>query len=232
MIFTIRVDDVGWTATPADEAPLKLPDASLELARRFHAALGGLPWLAAVIPATLDRDGAKWLRDNRGDIELAIHGWDHRRVDGLDSEFRGIPEERCRAMLRHGLEVVEAPVRHFVPPFNALEPELASALPKEGFEVLWGGISDAPEVPFTAHGMAYIPAWRRLYGATRRRMSGSAPPLIGEIPPILDAPGFAVITLHLTWEAAAFDGFAGVRELAGLIRHNTVSSSKYLEIAK
>ncbi len=231
MIFCVRVDDVGWTHESSTPPPLKKPDQGLREAARLHAALGGLPWLAAVIPATLDAAGAAWLASRPDGLEVALHGWDHQRVDGIDSEFRGRPEAQCRWMLRDGLAAL-GPTLHFVPPFNALEPALLDALAKENFRFLWGNLWETPAPPFRSGGMTHIPAWRRLYGATRRRMSGSAPALIHEIPKVIDEKGFAVITLHLPWEAAEESGFSGVRELAGLIRHNTVSPSRYLEIAR
>src|SRR5688572_17933391 len=61
--FVLRVDDVGWTARPIDPAPLKAPDVGLELAQRFHRALGGIPYLAGLIPATIrhDDEAQAWL---------------------------------------------------------------------------------------------------------------------------------------------------------------------------
>ncbi len=230
MKFAIRVDDVGWTAEPAGTPPEKKPDVGLRLASRFHAALGGLPWLAGVIPSCLDAVGAAWLRENSDLVTPAIHGWNHQMSYGERSEFYGLSKQQCLTILKQSVERV-GPTEHFIPPFNATTAEMLWACSVFGLKFLLGSITDSPYPVMHRRDekMAFIPAWKVTYNATRRRMAEGIGSLIEEVPRILEQPGMAVITLHVPWEAADGDGFFGVRELAGIIRHNVVSPNEYVK---
>jgi hypothetical protein len=230
MIFSIRVDDVGWTTEPADPPPRKRSDVGLSLARKFHAVMAGLPWLAAVIPSTLDKDGVAWLKSKPAGLVPALHGYDHRMVDGVASEFRGLDYTQCRQRIRAGLSKLSVATEHFVPPFNALEPDLEMACADEGLTVVWGDLVATPDLPRATPYARYVPSWSRLYGASRKRMSEIAPILVHEIPPLLGVKGHAVIALHITWEASKDPEFLGVRELVGLIRSNVIHPDEYVRL--
>lgn len=234
MKFVLRLDDVGWTEKPEKELPLKKPDGGLALAQRFCKAMGGAPWLAGVIPDALDKDGVAWLRSRPKGLTVAMHGVTHRRVDGVDSEFRGYSRPRCTVELESGKIKLGVKTRHFIPPFNALEPELREALPVSGFSVVWGHYSQDPQPPRQEGSITFVPSYYPLYSATLVTMGAGPAPLVDTIPYLLGRPGALVITLHLPWEAAKCDGadFEGVRELMGILGGNVISPEEYLGLSK
>lgn len=233
MKFVIRADDIGWTPRPAAEPPLKEPDSGLELARRFHEAMGGLPWLAGVIPSTLDSDGKKWLASAPAGVTVAMHGVTHRRVGGVDSEFRGMSYERCRVNLLEGLVELGVKTTHFIPPFNAIEPDLPEALFDCGFRTVWGQYESIPRRPRPLESLTFVPSLYELYSATLASMGHGQLPILDRLPFMLKQDGYAVITLHITWEAARGGGtdFEGVRELVGMVRNHVVTPDQYLVLA-
>lgn len=230
----IRVDDVGWTPASTSEPPIKVPDRGLYLARRFNRAMDGVPWLAGVIPSALDDDGRKWLAQRPGNVTVAMHGVTHRRVDGVDSEFRGMDYHRCKIELLEGLVELGVKTQHFIPPFNAIEPHLIEALVDTGFRSVWGQFEAIPRPPRPMDGLTFVPSLYELYSATLVSMGHGQLPLLDVLPFVMSRPGYAVITLHITWEAARCDteDFEGVRELVKLARSHVVSPEDYLRLAK
>lgn len=234
MKFVIRVDDIGWTAEPAEEKPLKKPDAGLRHAKRLHEALGGIPWLAGVIPAALDNEGRAWLASRPPGLTVAMHGVTHRRTDGFDSEFRGRTTPDCEGALRRGIDLLGMKTRHFIPPFNCADPELMLALRATGFEAVWGQYSTMITPPSKVQGLTFVPSLFDLYSSTLAGMGPGQEPLVGKINQFLAADGYAVITLHVTWELAKCDqgNFQGVRELCRRLEDRVISPDRYLQEAR
>lgn len=231
MKFVIRVDDIGWTDRPLPERPLKEPDRELLIARKFHDAMGGLPYLAGVIPSTLDDAGRYWLSSRPAGMTIAMHGVYHTRVDGVSSEFRGLNFSECGDRLINGVLKLGMATRHFIPPFNAMEPELEVALRDEEFSVVWGQYTELPLCPVKTPFFTFVPSFLPLYGATKWRMKEGDVILLDEIKDFVDKDGAAVITLHLPWELArGGDGFGGVRELVDRVKDLVVSPEQYLEM--
>jgi hypothetical protein len=224
MQFVIRCDDFGFLpSTP------KQSDVGLRLARRFHEALSGLPYLAGIIPAFVDSGGLTWLSSKPAGLTIALHGWDHSRVDGVDSEFRGKSLEECREMLYRGQKLLNGPHAHLIPPFNGMEPDLPEACYLEGIKYIWGAPSSWPTPP-QPHGIGritFVPSWKPLYAATLWQIGRDDSPLNGILPSLLGQPGKAVITLHVTWEAAKCQNFEGVCWLVDLIGDRVISPDEY-----
>lgn len=234
MKVCLRVDDVGWTDRPIGNGIAKMPDVGLALARQFHAALGGLPWLGGVIPSVLDADGREWLQSAPSGLTIAQHGTTHAvAADGVHSEYRDMSLPLIRHQIAKGRGRLGLPVTHFIPPFNALEPDLPEALYLEGFRVIWGGLSrwPTPPQPHDMGRMLFVPSWAPLYGATRWRMQETDRPLLQVWPEVSDWPGYAVLTLHIPWEAAKDPTFQGVRTLATMIGDVVVAPDEWLQAA-
>lgn len=238
MKFCIRVDDLGWTSESLSEPPLKRPDVGLRLAREFHAAMSGLPYLGAVIPTAADAGGREWLASAPAGLTVALHGLDHRRVDDVDCEYRGRSLDEVRERIALGREFLgSAETVHLVPPFNGLEPVVAEACKHEGIRYVWGGAQPnvrqpstwpTPPQPHDWGRVTFVPSWAPLYGATLWRMGPDDVPLMDVLPSMIEAPGRAVLTLHLPWENAKAPDFRGVRELVELIGPNVISVEEYL----
>jgi hypothetical protein len=229
MKFALRVDDLGWIPTDPKE-----PDRGLRLTRQFHAAMQGLPYLGGVIPGVLDLDGLTWLQSRPEGLTIAIHGWDHQKVDGVESECRNKSLAECRGMIAAGRILLignNGAVPHFVPPWNAVEPDLPEACHLEGVRYIWGAPSDwpTPPQPHPMGRVTFVPSWRPTYAATLWRMSAETPPLSETLPELLCQPGRAVICLHLTWEAVKCDDFRGVRWLVDLIRERVITPEEFLK---
>jgi hypothetical protein len=229
--FMIRVDDLGWT-------PDKEPDAGLDLAKRFHEAMAGLPYLGGIIPAMLDDDALAWLSSKPAGLTIALHGWDHSRVDGVDSEFRGKDLDECREMLYRGQKRMDGPHFHLIPPFNSVEPDLPEACYLEAIRYIWGGgrhdrkepsMWATPPQPYPLGRVTFVPSWIPTYAATLWRMSEECPPLTEKLPRLLDRLGKAVITLHITWESARCDDLEGVRWLVDQIKDRVISPDEFLK---
>lgn len=229
MKFCIRVDDIGWLQN-------KQPDSGLELAQRFHAALAGLPYLAGVIPACLDQAGLEWLKSSPcGGMTVAQHGWDHRYVNGVASEFHGMGLYECRKRISRGVNVFRAngiAPRHMIPPFNAIVPAFPNACYFEGIRYLWAAPSSwpTPPQPFPMGHVTCVPSWLPVYAATRWAMSPTTLPLRETLPAVMDQPGKAVLTLHITWEAARCADFEGVRWLVDTIGDRVIGPEEYLAV--
>jgi len=232
MKFAIRVDDVGWTDKALPQRPLKERDRELLVARKFHSAMGGLPYLAGVIPSALDDAGRFWLASRPDGMRIAMHGVYHTRVDGVSSEFRGLDVLQCEDLLLTGVMQLGIATKYFIPPFNAMEPALSLALKEVGFSFVWGHYEDDPMLPSKTPDWIFVPSWLPLYSATKWRMKDGDAPILDVIKDFLDKDGAAVITLHLPWELSrGGDSFGGVRELVELIRDHVVSPDVYVKDA-
>lgn len=230
MKLVVRVDDFGWTDREW-RVPVKHRDIGLCLARRFHSALGGVPYLAAVIPSALDSGGMDWLASRPAGLTVAAHGYNHvPGTGGVHSEMHGLQYEQ----MRHALSLVRhvlGPTPHFVPPFNALESQQPEALWHEGFRYVWGAPSEwpTPPEPRTIYrDLMLVPAWLPLYGASVFRMSADARPLVDVLPRVMQLPGAAVLTLHLPWEFSRDPELTGLRQLVAMIRDSVITAEQYL----
>lgn len=234
MQLVVRVDDVGWASN-------RVPDPGLALARRFHAAMQGLPWLAGIIPACLDDEAYGWLRSNPPGVTIALHGWNHNGVDGGNSEFAGRDLESCRNRIDRGarpLRDAGIVVEHLVLPWNAYEDPLCEACYHEGIRYIWGGGNHCvtppsrwptPPPPYPLGRIVFIPSWAPLYGAVCWQMGADDRPLENVLPFLVDLPGSAVLTLHITWEISRHGDLRGVKRLIELIGHRIVSPEQYLQ---
>ena len=245
MRIVVRVDDLGWTADEVpDQYPIKLPDMGLALAQRFHAAMQGVPYLGALIPATIadDPQAQAWLAAKPVGLTVAMHGWDHTPRNGENSEFMGLTLDECRERLERGQHLVEsltgAYAEHFVAPFNHFGGPLLDALALEGVRYAWGGgtmrseqPSDWPTQPPIDRSLGvvhFVPSWARLYGSTRWPF-GSAPVLLEELPRVLDYPGTAVLVMHLPWELTrGGPDFEGVAQFAARFGEHIISPAEFV----
>jgi hypothetical protein len=197
MKFCIRVDDFGFL-------PDKSNDSGLRCACRFHEAMAGLPYLAAVIPACLDGDGLDWLNEKPDGMTLAMHGFAHQpAAQGVYSEFHGRTFSECLRMLQEARWMMPIETRHFVAPWDQYTQPLLDALSVAGFDRLWMASQNGMNPP-EARGLSRILVlgWRPLCAALTRRMQASDEILLDYLPKIMDGPGRAVICLHVTWETA------------------------------
>ncbi len=237
MKFCLRIDDYGFTPMASDSSgPLKTADRGLMIAQRCHAALRGIPYLAAVIPSCLDQDGLAWLQAQPEGMTLALHGFSHEPF-----EFHGLTLHKCRERIGRGMAALKGiPVAHMVLPFNRYEPELAEACYLEGIRHIWGGGSHdestpsawpTPPQPYPLGRLTFVPSWKPLYAATIWRMGPEGEPLQDILPRMLDLPDHvkALITLHVTWEAAKCEDFRGVRWLADTIGDRVIGPDQYFE---
>lgn len=232
MKFVLRVDDIAWESNPK-------PDHGLHLAKRFHAAMQGLPYLAAVIPAAIDPEGLAWLQSNPPGMTVALHGWSHAYSNsGVASEFHDCDFDQCRLRVsagRNALPGIE--IAHMVLPFNAYAPPLGEACYLEGVHWIWGGGAHdsttpsawpTPPQPYSIGRVGFVPSWARTYGATLWMMSAECDGLHKTLPKLLDHPGKAVLTLHITWEAAKCSDFDGIKWLVDLIGNRVITVGEYL----
>lgn len=232
MLFTVRVDDIGWIRN-------RFADPGLILAQRFHESMRGLPYLAAVIPEALDRPGLRWLQSKPEGMTIALHGFNHQPTEnGVASEFHECDLDACRQRIGWGLNALrDIKLRHMVLPFNAYTPPLAEACYLAGITHIWGGgLHDVtipsnwptPPQPYSLGRVGFVPSWAPTYAATLWRMGSDDIPLHETLPRIMDLPGKAVMTLHITWEAAKSDDFRGVTWLVEQIRDRAITAQEYL----
>lgn len=224
MRLLLRVDDFGLR-------PDKSTDTALELARAFHEALGGLPYLAGIIPGLIGPEGRAWIRSRPRGLRVALHGWKHRlSAGGVESEFHDLDLDGCRPLLRRGQRLI-GPTEDFIPPWNAAPEYLQAACAAEGLRRIWGEPRDDADPPAperTAHGW-YIPAWRPLYGATLWHMGDGRPALVDCLEAAAGRVRRAVVTLHVTWEAVYSPSFWGVARLADRYGPDLVGPEEFLE---
>jgi peptidoglycan/xylan/chitin deacetylase (PgdA/CDA1 family) len=247
MRFLTRVDDIGFSGDAADDFPLKKPDTGLRLARAFHDAMNGVPYLGALIPASVvnDVEAKQWLSSKPDGLTVALHGWDHTTSGGVRHEFHCLTPDQQRARVAAGqallLDCTGSKTRHYVPPFNAVTCETLDILHAEEIDYVWGGANhddvspsrwDTPPPPYPARGTTFIPSWYPLYGATCKRMGeGTVAPLLETIPGMLETPGFAVIVVHIPWEVTSAPLFKGVEALAAMIAPYALSPEGFIAAA-
>lgn len=227
MRFCVRVDDLGWT-------PKKELDRGLALARALHEAMGGRPYLGAVIPGILEPAELRWLHSRPAGLTVAVHGWNHSRGrSGGECEFDGMDYRTCRQLLRHGVELLGRGLQHFVPPFNGLTQALAAACFDEGLDRIWGAPERGADIPAPVRGQYgwFLPSWLPLYGATMWSMAADRIPVLDTLErlALADTPAVAIVTLHLVWEAAFSPDFTGVRELSRRFGELIITPDEYLD---
>jgi peptidoglycan/xylan/chitin deacetylase (PgdA/CDA1 family) len=101
-----------------------------------------------VIPKGIEDDieTARFLRQERCNIEIALHGWDHGRSEydsksGTEAppEFRGMSYDQAKKLIGEGKKELEAlfddKVTTFIPPNNESSEGTVEALQSEGFSV-------------------------------------------------------------------------------------------------
>jgi hypothetical protein len=94
------------------------------------------PVTIGVIPKNLPEDTelSKYLRENRCNLEFALHGWDHTEDP---PEFSNLSEAEALNKIRMGKELVEKTFQSemltFIPPKNLYSAGTGRALASEGF---------------------------------------------------------------------------------------------------
>jgi peptidoglycan/xylan/chitin deacetylase (PgdA/CDA1 family) len=192
--------------------------------------MSGFPYLAAVVPAELDDDGRQWLASNPEGMTIAMHGVTHRRMPpGADSEFAGRGREECFDMIESGKRMLGVMTNHFVAPFNYYGEHLHAVLCENDICVHWTGptVADVPSPPEDNGDYVAVPAWRPLYGALLWPSGTYERPLCEAMPELMEMQGRAVLTLHLTWEAARGEEFEGVRWLVERYGDRVISLEEY-----
>jgi len=234
MKFCIRVDDIGWTPTESSTPPIKEPDAGLELAQKFHEAMNGLPYLAGVIPGFMDEIGLNWLRSRPTGLTVALHGWNHALSGGDRDEFAYHNVGQIRHKLALGQALI-GPTEHYIPPFNAVSDKLPAAAWNEGIRYIWGAQKawPTPPSPYYLYKCLFIPAWAPLYGASGWAQNCDSQPLLTTVSNVLDTTGYAVISLHITWEAGKESGtFWSLRKLVNLIQDSVISPQDFVKVCQ
>ena len=230
----IRVDDVGWGSESIEPWPHKKLDVGLRLAQQFHAAMQGLPYLGAVIPKALDKEGLAWLHSQPCGFTGAVHGYCHDAPNRVCDEFLRLEFAEIRRRVSYARDYCCLPYRHFVSPFNTYTDTLTDALVAEGFRYLWMGPVDRRYLPMRCFDdyngplPTLIPAWLPLYGCSCARMQSTERPLLDVWPGIKDEEGRAVLTLHLPWELAKNPSFDGLKNLVDMIHDHVMSPEEYI----
>jgi hypothetical protein len=219
----LRVDDLGLL-------PDKRPDVALELARRFHEAMRGFPYLAGIVPGWLNHEARLWLRSRPAGMTPAVHGWKHLpSANGVESEFHDFEYWHCRRLVREAKLIIGEPVIDFIPPWNALPELLAMACCDEGLERVWGSpLQELAPPAMTEYGWR-IPAWFPGYCATAYRISDSRPSLIDVLGMVQDDQVLPV-TLHITWEASFSPTFDGVRRFIDQFGLCLISPDEFMRL--
>jgi hypothetical protein len=228
--FLIRVDDIGMTPEETSMPPGKKWDHGLKLAQKFDAAMQGVPWMAACVPAMIDEDGIAWLQQSPH-ISVALHGWDHCEEGGCRNEFEGLSVDDCRLKICKGQSRI-GPAPFFVPPWNAYTPNFVEGAWHEGVRHIFGAPVEwaTPPSPVELErGVKFWPAWNCLYGSLAWQQSPEGcGPIMKMLPSLLGETGRAVITLHITWLAARDPEFVHVREFSKLIDGSAMSASEFV----
>jgi hypothetical protein len=219
--FVVRVDDFPrW-------------DRGLDGFLRFDEILSAaaVPYVLGVIPApcrdpeaTADDDErrlsdaeAQLLVDIRSHVEFALHGWSHRRRPGpIASEVVGTGAELLAERLDVGISRLQAlglAVESFIPPYNAID-RRSMAMIGRRLPVVFGGPESVRWLgcvpgPARLEDVWYLPSYPPAYGR-----AGELAALVRRIRD-RDLPLLVPLTLHWAWEQD--DGFAALRELAGLL---------------
>ena len=227
MQVVVRVDDVGWNPLKGEDRQ----DYGLKLAKIFHEAMGGAPYLAAVIPACLDDEGRAWIESKPEGLTVGMHGMTHERAGGdRGGEYCWRDKEQIAAMVEQGLLLIPGKVDHFVAPYNTYAEHLHEALAAQGVRYHWTQPEYTEAVPSIEKKDGYflIPAWKPLYGCIAWPSGPEEKPLLERIPEIMKKEGRAVLTLHITWEASRGEQFTGVRWFVERYKNSIISPEEYL----
>lgn len=247
MKFCVRVDDLGWLPTESDTEPLpmKRHDTGLALAQSFHSAMGGAPYLGAVIPHVVrrDNDAQAWLASRPAGLTVALHGITHRPFKQIPDEWHRTSDEQVRDLVGEAQNLLRihcgGKAEHFVPPFNSpLRPAHCDALWYEGIRYVWGGGTHESRIPSGWHSqpppyavgrVMFVPSWAPLYSATLWRFGETPRTLLDALGDLRAIPGTAVVTMHITWEAThCGEAFVGVREFVEKHGQDIISPEEYL----
>jgi len=143
----LRIDDIQ--ASWHDDISKKMVEDALS-----HQA----PTVLGIIPIDIESNKKlySYLRDNRCNIEIAQHGWDHRNnKDRSLGEFETLSEEEAYNYIIKGKKILERlfyePVISFIPPNNIYSSGTANALGKAKFTI----ISSEGDSPFDYHASMY-----------------------------------------------------------------------------
>lgn len=232
MKFLLRVDDVGWTGEE-DVYPLKKPDRKGVVMRRFHEALDGVPYLAAVIPNCIDLTSATWIKEKavKTGMTVALHGYSHKEPKPGDRhEFEGFPNEKVREAICAGQRII-GPTTYYVAPFNSFASSHIESMWHEGIRYIFGREQDWPTPPSPselAMGVKFIPAWSRIYGALGWVQGSAKKRILDEIDELADQPGIAVMTLHLPWSVARDPEFKHERSLSKNFKKLFITPEKFV----
>lgn len=226
MKVVVRVDDVGWKPPEGEDRQ----DNGLDLFHKFHAAMSGVPFLAAVIPACLDDAGRQWLESKPAGLTVGMHGVDHQREGGNCGEFSWLQKEQVVDRVKLGLSLMPAGVEHFVAPWNDYGEHLHDVLALAGVKYHWTEpeYSENPSWIERKQDYSIIPAWAPLYGCIAWPSGPGQSPMLERIPEIMKREGRAVLTLHITWEASRGGEFTGVQWLVANYRHLILTPEEYL----
>jgi hypothetical protein len=230
--FVVRVDDFPrW-------------DRGLDGFQRFDEIMSAaaVPYVLGVIPAPCrdpeapeDDDErrfseaeAQLLVDVRSHIEFALHGWSHRRRPGpIASEVVGTGAELLAERLDVGISRLQAlglTVESFIPPYNAIDRRSLAIIGRR-LPVVFGGPESVRWLgcvpgPARLEDAWYLPSYPPAYGR-----AGELASLVRRIRE-RDLPLLVPLTLHWAWEED--DGFAALRELAGLLTGAAVRLGAWL----
>jgi hypothetical protein len=225
MDICLRVDDIGLKPHNYEEV-----DEGLEIARRFHEAMSGAPYIAGIIPTRVDRDGLSWLRSKPTGMTQAIHGYRHAMgMKGEESEFEGMGPGLCIWTLERALKILTM-ASDFIPPRNALTDILIDACFRQGMIRIWGAPemgSDPPKPKALEHGHV-IGSWYPLYGYLDCYVPDGRAPISATLDAIADRPGAAVAVLHITWEASACPSLDSVRRFVDRHGASLITPEAYL----
>jgi hypothetical protein len=231
MRFCIRIDDIGFR-------PHYELDAELCLAQRLHEVFSGRPYLSAIIPGILDDVGQDWIRSRPAGMTPALHGWKHDMgARGGHNEFEEMPEPACLALLDQGLRLIHRddtpPVVDFVPPFNAVTPELLKACAGTGLKRVWGQpyASPQPLSPERRPWGVFIPSWLPSYGISLWRASDERRSVVEVMRENSKSGNVFVVVLHLTWEASFSPELRGVRAILEEFGDDLISPDQYVHLA-
>lgn len=127
----VRIDDIqafAWT------------DISMQLIS--DATAHDIPVSLAIIPLGLRDDASfyTFLRQQRCNVEFALHGWDNREPAPGVGEFATLSEREAAKRLQKGIAVIDRLAREkvvtFVLPLNELSPGAHSALSEEDIAIV------------------------------------------------------------------------------------------------
>lgn len=230
--FLVRVDDYPrW-------------DRGLAGFREFHSILAGagIRYLLGVVPRPavdpeapgsrqreLTDEESELLQEIGGDVDVAVHGWSHRRQPGsVASEIVGAKAEELRRHAAQGVSLLEGlgfRPRGYIPPYNAIDRAGLDVLAGD-FEAIFGGPESVRWLgclpgPCRLGTTWYLPSYPPAYGRA------------GDVERFVRAsqdcalPILIPVTLHWAWEEK--DRFRALRSLAATLRSVAVSLPEWLD---